>query len=105
MACHGRMDDLVSDLYGRVASVVVAILALIPATRLIIIAELRAIRSRAFYMGFGVVVSLPSQLVFFYEMGFFRHPSALLLFGLLFSGVASLAGYTYWKFAGRRARG
>lgn len=47
-----------------IASVVVAILALIPATLLIIIVELRAIRSRAFYMGFGVVVSLPSQLVF-----------------------------------------
>ena len=91
-----------------IASVVVAILALIPATLLIIIVELRAIRSRAFYMGFGVVVSLPSQLGFFYEMDFFRHPSAVLLICSLTARriacrahVLEVRGATGW----RRVRG
>lgn len=75
-----------------VASVVVAILALIPATLLIIIAELRAIRSRAFYMGCSVVVLLPSQLGLFYQMDFFRDPSAVLLFGSCSAGWHYLPG-------------
>lgn len=88
------------------ATAFVVFLSFIPATFMIFVTELWAIQSRAVYLATGLVTSIVSLIISLLWSGSHRLHTPLRvleMWGLMMCVAGLVAGYTYWKIAGRRA--